>query len=152
MKNKRIYLSPPHMSKYEKELLINAFDSNWIAPLGPNVDLFEQEMAHYLDIKDCCALSSGTAALHLALRILGINKGDIVLCPSLTFAASANVILYENATPVFIDVNVDTWTVDISLIEDAMRKYKPKALIAVDLYGQSCNYNEIKILCEKLFN
>ena len=147
--NNRIYLSPPHMSVQEKILLMEAYDSNWIAPLGPNVDAFEQEMADYLDVKNGCALSSGTAALHLALRILGITQGDIVLCPSLTFAASANVILYEKAQPIFIDSDPNTWLMDLTACEKAMKKYKPKALISVDLYGQSCDYDAIIDLCEK---
>tara|TARA_B100002052_G_C15880129_1_gene598827 strand:+ start:658 stop:1782 length:1125 start_codon:yes stop_codon:yes gene_type:complete len=148
-KNKRIYLSPPHMVADEKKFLLNAFDSNWIAPLGPHVDKFENEISNYINIVDACALSSGSAALHLALRILGISSKDIVLCPSLTFAASANVILYENATPVFVDVDPRYWTVDLNALEHAIKKYKPKALIAVDLYGQSCDYDSINDLCEK---
>ncbi len=146
---KRVYLSPPHMSKLERELMIEAFDSNWIAPLGPNVDLFEKEMSRYLDDKYCAALNSGTSALHLAIKIAGIKEGDIVLCPSLTFAASANVILYEKAVPIFVDVNFNSWTIDINCLQNAIEKYKPKALIAVDLYGQSCNYDEIMDLCNE---
>jgi len=149
MKNNRIYLSPPHMNGDEKALLNKAFDSNWIAPLGPNVDAFEQEMAQYLDIEGACALSSGSAALHLALRILGVKEGDKVVCPSLTFAASANAILYQNATPIFIDVNPNTWVIGVELLEDSFKKYQPKAFIAVDLYGQSCNYDEIIELCNR---
>ena len=142
-------MSPPHMSKKEKEYLIDAFDSNWIAPLGPNVDCFENEMANYLGVDKGCALSSGSAALHLALRILGVSHDDVVLVPSLTFAASANVVLYENAIPVFVDVDSKTWTIDISLLETAILRFRPKAMIAVDLYGQSCNYDQIIELCEK---
>ncbi|MBF12714.1 MAG: pyridoxal phosphate-dependent aminotransferase [Flavobacteriaceae bacterium] len=148
-KNKRIYLSPPHMVADEKKFLLNAFHSNWIAPLGPHVDKFENEISNYINIVDACALSSGSAALHLAMRILGISSKDIVLCPSLTFAASANVILYENATPVFVDVDPRYWTVDLNALEYAIKKYKPKAFIAVDLYGQSCDYDLINDLCEK---
>ena len=148
-KNNRIYLSPPHLSNVEKKLLINAFDSNWIAPLGPHVNGFEQEMAEYLTVQNTCALSSGTAALHLALKIAGIQKEDRVLCPSLTFAASANVILYVNAIPVFVDVDPRYWTIDLSSLEKAIKKYNPKALIAVDLYGQSCDYDAITDICEK---
>jgi pyridoxal phosphate-dependent aminotransferase EpsN len=146
--NNRIYLSPPHKSGQEKELFIEAFDSGWIAPLGPNVDAFEQEIADYLNMQNSCALSSGSAALHLALRILGIKEGDKVLCPSLTFVASANVILYENAIPVFVDVDSKYWTIDLISLEDAIKKYKPKAFIAVDLYGQSCDYDAISDLCD----
>ncbi len=149
MKNNRIYLSPPHMGENERKYLTDAFDSNWIAPLGAHVDGFEKEMAEYLGVKHAAALTSGTAALHLVLRIMGITKGDIVICPSLTFAASANVILYENATPVFVDVDPKYWTIDLSSLENAIKKYNPKALIAVDLYGQSCDYDAITDLCEK---
>ena len=137
------------MGSTENELLIGAFDSNWIAPLGPHVNAFEKEMAEYLGICHAAALSTGSAALHLALKIVGIKSGDAVLCPSLTFAASANVILYENAFPIFIDVSSETWTLDLSALEIAFKTYKPKALIAVDLYGQSCDYDPITDLCKK---
>ncbi len=147
--NNRIYLSPPHMGDNEKKYLEDAFDSNWIAPLGPHVDGFENEMASYLNVGYATALNSGTASLHLALRILGIKKDDKVLCPSLTFAASANVILYENAQPIFVDSDPNTWVLDLVACEKAIKMYKPKALISVDLYGQSCDYDVIKDLCEK---
>jgi len=149
MKNNRIYLSPPHMGEKERKYLSDAFDSNWIAPLGPHVDGFENEMAEYLGVKHAAALSSGSGALHLALKIAGIKEGDRVLCPSLTFSASANVILYEKAQPIFIDSDLITWAIDLAACEKAMQKYKPKALISVDLYGQSCNYNAITDLCGK---
>jgi len=149
MKNNRIYLSPPHMGENERNYLIDAFDSNWIAPLGPHVDGFEKEMAEYLGVKHAAALCSGSSALHLALILAGINEGDRVLCPSLTFSASANVILYEKAQPIFIDSDLITWAIDLAACEKAMQKYKPKALISVDLYGQSCNYNAIADLCDK---
>jgi pyridoxal phosphate-dependent aminotransferase EpsN len=148
MKN-RIFLSPPHMTKKEEEFLLDAFNSNWIAPLGPHVNLFEEEMSNFLKIKSSCALSSGTAALHLALKVLGIAKDDFVLCSSLTFAASANAILYEGAIPIFLDSNQSTWNLDIDTLENAIKRYKPKALIAVDLYGQSCDYESISNLCEQ---
>ena len=147
--NNRIYLSPPHMGDNEKKYLEDAFDSNWIAPLGPHVDGFENEMASYLNVGYATALNSGTASLHLALRILGIKKDDKVLCPSLTFAASANVILFENAHPIFIDSDPNTWVLDLVACEKAIQMHKPKALISVDLYGQSCDYDAIKYLCEK---
>ena len=148
----RIYLSPPHLSGLEKEFLHEALDSNWIAPLGPQVDLFEEEIANYLDVKAAVALSSGTAALHLALRNLNIQSGDIVLCPSLTFSSSANVILYENAIPVFIDADPKTWNIDCVSLERAIKTCKenrkiPKALITVDLYGQSADYDSIMEIC-----
>jgi len=149
MPNKRIYLSPPHMSGQEVELMKDAFDSNWIAPLGPHVDAFEQEMAGYLGISHAVALTTGTAALHLALKLVGVKDGDTVLCPSLTFSASANVILYENAIPVFLDVHPDNWTLSPEALEIAIKKFQPKALMAVDLYGQSADYDVILALCEK---
>ena len=149
MLNKRIYLSPPHMVGNEKKLLDDAFNSNWIAPLGPDVDAFEREISEYLGVQYGCALSSGTAALHLSLKILGISEGDTVLCPSLTFSATANVLIYENAIPVFIDVDPKHWTIDLYLLEKAIKLYQPKALIAVDLYGQSCDYDVIHDLCIK---
>ncbi|MBC8147596.1 MAG: aminotransferase class I/II-fold pyridoxal phosphate-dependent enzyme, partial [Bacteroidetes bacterium] len=149
MKNKRIYLSPPHMGEKERAYLIDAFDSNWIAPLGPHVDGFENEMAKYLGVNHAAALSSGSGALHLALKIVGVEAGDKVLCPSLTFAASANVIMYEKAQPIFVDSDQYTWVVDLNALEKAIKKHKPKALIAVDLYGQSCDYDTITELCDK---
>jgi len=148
MLNKRIYLSPPHMSGQEFEFLKDAFDSNWIAPLGPHVDAFEQEMAEYLEVKYAAALSSGTAALHLGLILVGVKEGDVVLCPSLTFSASANVILYLNATPVFLDAHPESWTLNPEALEIAIKKFQPKALIAVDLYGQSADYDIILEICE----
>jgi len=147
--NNRIYLSPPHLAGDERNLLIEAVESNWIAPLGPHVDAFEKEMSKYLGVGCAVALSTGSAALHLSLKIAGIKSGDAVLCPSLTFAASANVILYENAVPVFIDVSSNTWTLDLSVLEIAFNTYKPKALIVVDLYGQSCDYDPIAGLCNQ---
>ncbi len=137
------------MGTAEFPLLKEAFESNWIAPLGPHVDAFEQEVASYIGVEHACALSSGTAALHLALRISGIGKSDKVLCSSLTFAASANAILYQDAIPVFLDAVRDTWTLNVTLLERAIREHKPKGLIAVDLYGQSCDYDEITFICKK---
>jgi len=150
----RIYLSPPHLSGLEKEFLQEALDSNWIAPLGPQVDSFEQEIAQYLGVKSAVALSSGTAALHLALRISGVKSGDMVLCPSLTFSSSANVILYESAIPVFIDADPRTWNLDPFTLERAIDSFKKrnlllKALITVDLYGQSEDYDIILDICKK---
>ncbi len=145
--NNRIYLSPPHMSLEEKEHLLDAFNSNWIAPMGPYVDLFENNMSNYLNVSHCAALSSGTAALHLALKIVGAKKGDKVICPSLTFAATANAIIYNQSIPIFIDSEIKNWLVDLDLLEDAFKKYSPKAFISVDLYGNSCNYDEIISLC-----
>ena len=144
----RIYLSPPHIGENERKYLTDAFDSNWIAPLGPHVDAFENEMAKYLGIGYSAALSTGTAALHLALKIADVKPGDKVLCPSLTFSASANVILYENSVPVFLDVDPNTWTLNPDLLEQAIKQYSPKALIVVDLYGQAADYNAIIDICD----
>jgi len=149
MKNNRIYLSPPHMGDNERKYLTDAFDSNWIAPLGPHVDGFENEMAEYLGVKHTAALSSGSAALHLALIIAGIKEGDKVLCPSLTFSATANVIMYEKAQPIFVDSDPNTWVVDLIALEKAIKEHKPKAFIPVDLYGQSCDYDAILNLCNQ---
>ena len=147
--NERIYLSPPHIGRKEKALISDALDSNWIAPLGPQVDSFEKEMSDYLRVGHACALSSGTAALHLSLVISDVCRGDIVLCPSLTFAASANAILYQGATPVFIDVDPNTWTLNIDLLQKAIKIFSPKALIAVDIYGQPLDYDTIIDICNK---
>ena len=118
------------MSQVERKLLLNAFDSNWIAPVGPDIEIFEK-ISKYLKNVHSCALSSGTAALHLALRILGIKSGDTVLCPSLTFAATANAIMYQNATPIFIDVNQKHWVCGPNIIEEAIKKYQPKSLLLI---------------------
>lgn len=146
---KKIYLSPPHMAGNELKYLNNSFESNWISSVGPSIGDFENKTKKYLGVKYACAVSSGTAALHLALRILKIKENDKVICPSLTFAASANVILYEKAIPVFIDVDIDSWTLDLNILEISFKKHKPKALIAVDLYGESCEYERIIYLCKK---
>lgn len=152
MINRRIYLSPPHMSPRERELLLEAFDSNWVAPLGPQVDAFEREFAARIGVPHAVALSSGTAALHIALHILGVGPGDEVITSSLTFAATANAITYVGATPVFIDSEPSSWNMDSALlasaIEDGVRRGNcAKAVIAVDLYGQCADYNVIGPLC-----
>lgn len=137
------------MDGKEKKLLIEAFESNWIAPLGPHVEQFEENMSNYLGGYHSAALSSGTAALHLALKIIGIEKGDIILCPSLTFIATANSVLYANAYPIFIDSDKENGLINLKCLEIAIKKYKPKALITVDLYGYSCDYDTILKLCNK---
>ena len=149
---KRIYLSPPHMGPAERELLLDAFDSNWIAPLGPHVDAFEREFCETVGVSYAAALSSGTAALHLALLILGVGPGDEVLVSTFTFAASANVVKYLGATPVFLDSSRETWNMDPVLLEEelavcAQRGKLPKAVIAVDLYGQSADYDRLQAAC-----
>jgi dTDP-4-amino-4,6-dideoxygalactose transaminase len=150
----RIYLSPPHIGEEELELVREAFASNWIAPLGPHVDAFEKEFAEFVGVKHAVALSSGTAALHLALRLIGIQPGDEVLCSTLTFSASANPIVYEGGNPVFIDADRATWNIDPELLREELRlcasKGKlPRAVIVVDLYGQSADYDAITEACSE---
>jgi len=146
----RIYLSPPDVGPDEQALVADAFASNWIAPLGPHVDGFEREFAAKVGATHAVALSSGTAALHLALRLAGVGAGDEVFCSTLTFVASANPILYEGATPVFLDCERESWNLDPDVLEDALRNRtgrKPKALVLVHLYGQSANLDPILDLC-----
>lgn len=152
--NKRIWLSPPHMSGNEEKYIKEAFETNWIAPLGPNVDGFENDLKKYIGVKDAAALASGTAALHLALIILGIEPGDEVLCQSFTFAASANPIVYLGAKPIFVDSERETWNIDPDLLEHAIKDRikhgkKPKALIYVHLYGMPAKINEILEITRK---
>ncbi|GLH64129.1 aminotransferase class I/II-fold pyridoxal phosphate-dependent enzyme [Parageobacillus sp. G301] len=153
MTNKsRIFLSPPHMSGNEQKYINEAFETNWIAPLGPNVDAFEKELAEYVGSKGAAAVSSGTAAIHLALRLLNVQQGDKVFCSSLTFIASANPILYQGAEPVFIDSEPDTWNMSPLALERAMEEAKkegklPKAVVVVNLYGQSAKMDEILAIC-----
>lgn len=152
MTDKHIALATPHMSDqgYEQEYVKSAFDTNWIAPLGPNVDGFEKELADIVGIEHAAALSSGTAAIHMAIRAAGVGKDDIVFCQSLTFSASANPIVYEGAQPVFIDSNLATWNMDPEALEEAFKKYpNAKAVIAVHLYGYSADINRIKEICDK---
>jgi dTDP-4-amino-4,6-dideoxygalactose transaminase len=151
---KRIYLSSPHMGEQERSLLLDAFDSNWVAPLGPHVDAFEREMAEYLGVRHAAALSSGTAALHLSLIIAGVGPGDLVLCSDLTFSASANPIFYCGAEPAFIDSTASSWNMDPDLLEEELEACSragrmPKVVVAVDLYGQSADYARISALCER---
>lgn len=152
MEQKRIFLSSPHMSGNEMNYIREAFETNWIAPLGPNVDAFEKEIASFTGASEAVAVSSGTAAIHLALSLLGVKKGDYVFCSSLTFVASANPILYQGATPVFIDSEPDTWNMSPKALEKALSKaaYEgrlPKAVIVVHLYGQSAKMDEILSIC-----
>lgn len=148
MSEKRIYLSCPTMHGEEQEFIKEAFDTNWVAPLGPNVNAFEKEMAEYVGIAHASALSAGTAAIHLALRILGVQEGDIVFCPSLTFSATCNPIVYENAVPVFIDSEEDTWNMSPKALEKAFEKYpNPKAVIVVHLYGTPAKLDELIEIC-----
>ncbi len=149
---KRILLASPHMSDagWEKYYVKRAFDKNWIAPLGENVDLFETEVAKIVGQQYAVAVSSGTAAIHLALKSLNVQAGDVVLCSSLTFAASANPICYEGATPVFIDSEPETWNMDPQALEKALQtESKVKAVIVVHLYGIPAKMNEIMAICRQ---
>lgn len=152
MTKARILLSPPHMSGRELHYIKEAFDSNWIAPLGPNVDAFEKDIASYTGANDVIAVSSGTAAIHLALSLLGITNGDTVCCSTLTFVASANPILYQGAEPVFIDSEPDSWNMSPLALRKALKAAKlegklPKAVIIVNLYGQSAKMDALLLIC-----
>jgi pyridoxal phosphate-dependent aminotransferase EpsN len=152
--NERILLSTPHMSGNEQKYINDAFETNWIAPLGPNVDNFEKEIAKYVKSKGAAAISSGTAGIHLALDLLGIEKGDYVFCSSLTFIASANPILYCGAIPVFIDSEPESWNMSPAALEKAFKEAKetdtlPKAVIVVNLYGQSADIDPIQDICSQ---
>ena len=148
----RIFLSSPHMSDegYEMQYIKEAFDTNWIAPLGENVNGFEKELASMVGSKTAAALSSGTAAIHLALKAAGVGEGDIVFCPTLTFSATANPIIYQNAIPVFIDSDYETWNMSPKALEEAFEKYpEVKAVIVVHLYGLSADMDKIMEICNK---
>lgn len=141
---KRIYLASPHMSGEEMKYINEAFETNWIAPLGKNVTQFEKEMCDYIGRPHAVALSSGTAAIHLGLNYLGVKTGDIVFCQSFTFSASCNPIVYLGATPVFIDSEPETWNMSPEALKKAYEKYpKPKAVVIVNLYGIPAKYDEL---------
>jgi dTDP-4-amino-4,6-dideoxygalactose transaminase len=149
-----ILLSSPHMGDAEMSYVEDAFRTNWIAPLGPNVDAFEREFADIVGINCAAAVSSGTAAIHLALRILGVGPGDRVFCSTLTFAASANPIAYQGAEPIFIDSDLDSWNMSSHALEEAFRwadrdNRLPKAVIVVNLYGQSADMNALVEICNR---
>lgn len=151
---KPILLSTPHMGPHERELLLAAFDSNWIAPLGEHVDGFEAELAAYVGGGHVAALSSGTAAIHLALSILGVEPGDEVIVSSLTFAASVNPVRYLGALPRFVDAERSSWNLDPGLLEEELEALAkvgrlPKAVVVVDLYGQCADYDKIRAACER---
>ena len=148
----RIYLSSPHMSDegYEQAYIKEAFDTNWIAPLGNNVNEFEKEFAAVTGAKDAAALSSGTAAMHMALKAAGAGPGDIVFCPTLTFAATVNPVIYQGAVPVFIDSDYETWNISPSALARAFQIYpQVKAVIIVHLYGLSAKLDEIMKQCRE---
>ena len=156
MSKERIWLSPPHMGGNELKYVHEAFDTNWVSPAGPNITAFENELAAYLGQGvSVAALSSGTAAIHLALIILGVKHGDEVICSAFTFSGSCNPIVYQGATPVFVDSETETWNMDPTLlqkaIEDRIQKTgkKPKAIIVVDLYGMPAKLDEILAIARK---
>ncbi|HEY8397933.1 MAG TPA: aminotransferase class I/II-fold pyridoxal phosphate-dependent enzyme [Flavihumibacter sp.] len=150
----KIWLSSPHMGGTEIKYVNEAFDTNWIAPLGPNVDLFEKDLASFTGVAHAAALSSGTAALHLALILLGVQQDDFVICQSMTFSASANPIRYQDAIPVFVDSEPETWNMDPNALEEAIRyclgkNKKPKAIIPVHLYGMPAKMSEIREIADR---
>lgn len=148
----RIYLASPHMSDegFEKEYIKEAFDTNWIAPLGENVNMFEKELASKVGIDHAAALASGTSAIHLALKAAGVKQGDTVFCQSLTFSATCNPITYEKAVPVFIDSDEETWNMSCDALRKAFDKYpNTKVVIVVNLYGLAAKLDEIKQICDE---
>ncbi|MCT4614493.1 MAG: aminotransferase class I/II-fold pyridoxal phosphate-dependent enzyme [Marinifilaceae bacterium] len=152
--NKRIYLSSPNMGGEEQKYVNLAFEENWVAPLGPNVNGFEEDLKEYLKVADASVLSAGTAAIHLSLVLLGINAGDSVLCSSFTFSASANPITYVGANPIFVDSEAETWNMSPDLLEEAIveetkKNNKPKAIILVHLYGMPANMDELMAIANK---
>jgi len=151
MANEKIWLSSPTMHGEEMAFVQEAFDKNWIAPLGFNVDNFEKEMADYLGIGHAAALTSGTAALHLAIKLAGVKAGDMVICSDMTFAATVNPVSYEGAEQVFVDAERATWNMDPAALEIALKKYqgRAKAVIVANLYGTPAKLDEIAELCEK---
>lgn len=156
MNSKRILLSPPHMGGTEQTYIAQAFQDNWIAPVGPHIDLFENRLVDLLGEKrQVVALNSGTAAIHLGLQLLGVQKGDVVLCQSLTFIASVNPVLYLGATPVFIGSEKETWNLCPIALEEAILNrlengIQPKAILVVHLYGMPAKMNEIIALSKKI--
>jgi dTDP-4-amino-4,6-dideoxygalactose transaminase len=147
-----VYLSPPDVGEEERALLLDAFDSGWIAPVGPHLDAFETEVAERVGAAHAVALSSGTAALHLALLGVGVQPGDKVLCSTLTFVATANAIVYAGAEPVFVDAEEASWNLDVDLLEEELRDAARRgeryaAVVAVDLYGRCCDYDRLESLC-----
>lgn len=147
-----IYLASPHMSAegYEQEYIKEAFDTNWIAPLGKNVNEFEKELASYVGASDAAALSSGTSAIHLALKAAGVRQGDVVICQDLTFSATVNPVAYEKAVPVFVDSDYETWDMSPEALEDALKKYpNAKAVMPVHLYGNPANMDRIMEICQR---
>jgi len=148
----RIYLSPPEVGAEERRMLLEAFDSNWIAPVGPDIDAFERELADRVGVGHAVALSSGTAALHLGLQLVGVGPGDDVLIPSFTFVATAAAVTYLGAHPVFVDCSASNWNIDPELVAHELatrsaRDRLPAAVVTVDLYGQTADYDALTALC-----
>ena len=150
MANKKMYLASPQMLGKEREYVKEVFDSNWVAPLGPFVTRLEEDFEKYMPIKNAVALSAGTAALHLAIKLAGVKPGDVVFCSSLTFSASANPIIYEGGVPVFIDSEPLTYNMSPLALEKAFEKYPhPKAVIIVSLYGMPADFDKLMPICKK---
>ncbi|GID27012.1 aminotransferase class I/II-fold pyridoxal phosphate-dependent enzyme [Paractinoplanes brasiliensis] len=154
MTETRIWLSPPDVGELERKLLLEAFDSNWVAPVGPDLDAFEAQLAEIVGVRHAIALSSGTAALHLALAAAGVRRGDTVLVPSFTFAATANAVMYLGARPVFLDSTTESWNVDPGLVAEELKRRcakgrPPRAVIAVDMYGQCADYEPLVDACDR---
>ena len=147
--NKRIFLASPHMMGNELKYVKDAFETNWIAPLGPYVNKLEDDFKEYMGLPGATALASGTAALHLAIKLAGVKAGDYVFCSSLTFSASANPIRYENAIPVFIDSEPGDYNMSPVALEKAFEKYKPKAVVIVSLYGTPATMDTLVKICKK---
>jgi dTDP-4-amino-4,6-dideoxygalactose transaminase len=148
----RVFLSPPDVGPEERRMLLEAFDSNWIAPAGPDIDAFERELAEKTGVAHAVALSSGTAALHLALLLAGVERGDEVLVPSFTFIATAAAVTYLGARPVFVDCSADSWNLDPALVEELLTERSrlgrlPSAVVTVDLYGETADYQRLESLC-----
>ena len=146
--NKRIYLSSPTMHGLEMKYIQEAFDTNWVAPLGKNVDEFEKEIASYVGVKNAAALVSGTSALHLAIKLCNVKPGDVVLCSDLTFSATVNPVSYEGGRQVFIDSEWETWNMDPRVLEIALKKHpEAKAVLVAHLYGTPAQIDKIQALC-----
>lgn len=151
---KKIYLSPPHLSKHEKKYILEAIKSNWIAPVGPFIDKFEKKISSYIGVENALCVTSGTAAIHLALKVLGVKKNDIILCQNFTFIGSVYPIIYCNAKPVFIGSESESWNMCPKTLKNTILKLKkknktPKAIIVVHLYGMPAKMNEIKKISKK---
>jgi dTDP-4-amino-4,6-dideoxygalactose transaminase len=153
--NKKIWISSPHMGGNEEKFVKEAFDTNWVAPIGPNINGFENDLENYLGQQShVSALNSGTAAIHLGLILLGVKTGDFVICQSMTFSASANPILYQGATPIFVDSEIDTWNLcpialELAIVDSIAKGKKPRVIITVHLYGVPYKIEEVRAIANK---